>query len=64
MTSELQPAAAAQEPTAAREMKNTSPEIRSVLNAVRNLTFGTIAITIHDSKIVQVDVTEKKRFSS
>ena len=35
--------------------------IRECLSRVR---FGTIALTIHDGKVVQLDVTEKKRLAS
>lgn len=32
--------------------------------ALDNLRFGTIILTVHDSKVVQLEVTEKKRFGS
>jgi len=44
--------------------EKAEPGIQTVLDAVARLTFGTITITMHASKIVQVDVTEKTRFSN
>lgn len=35
---------------------------REVLQAIRNTTFGTIEITIHQSRIVQITRSEKVRF--
>ncbi len=36
--------------------------IKELNNSVRGLKYGTINITVHNSKIVQVEVSEKKRF--
>lgn len=36
--------------------------VKDVNDLVRNLQFGIISIKVHDSKIVQIEVTEKKRF--
>ncbi len=33
-----------------------------VKEALSKIKFGTISLTIHDNKIVQLDVTEKTRF--
>lgn len=38
--------------------------IDSVIAAVRDLAFGTVTITVHDSRVMQVDVTERLRFGS
>jgi hypothetical protein len=38
--------------------------IQSVLDALNQLKFGAIQLTVHEGKLVQVDVTERKRFSS
>lgn len=38
--------------------------IQSVLNALEQLKFGAIQLTVHEGKLVQVDVTERKRFSN
>lgn len=36
--------------------------IKELSGAVHGLKYGTVSITVHNSKIVQVDVSEKKRF--
>ena len=36
--------------------------VKEIFEAVDGLEFGQIQITVHDSKIVQVDKTAKKRF--
>ncbi|SEN75056.1 YezD family protein [Lihuaxuella thermophila] len=38
-------------------------QINSILKALEGLKFGSILITVHDSHIVQIDRTEKQRFS-
>lgn len=38
--------------------------IRSVLDALGQIKFGAIQLTVHEGKLVQVDVTERKRFSN
>lgn len=38
--------------------------ISEVSEALKNVQYGSIVITIHDGEITQVDTTEKKRFSS
>jgi hypothetical protein len=35
---------------------------REILKALRTIRYGSVAITIHDSKVVQVERTEKVRF--
>lgn len=50
-------------------MKATSgasfPEpIRAVLDALPKLKFGAIQLTVHEGKLVQVDITERQRFSN
>lgn len=36
--------------------------IATVRDALKNLRYGHIALTVHDGRVVQIDVTEKKRF--
>lgn len=36
----------------------------AVLHAVRGMKYGSLEITMHDSKIVQIEKTEKMRFSA
>ncbi len=33
-----------------------------VLRAIRNLRYGSVEITIHDSRVVQIERKEKRRF--
>jgi hypothetical protein len=33
-----------------------------VLRAIRNIRYGSVEITIHDSRVVQIERTEKRRF--
>jgi hypothetical protein len=41
-----------------------SEPIRSVLDALAALRFGAIQLTVHEGKLVQVDITERKRFTA
>lgn len=41
-----------------------SEPLRTVLDALNTLRFGAIQLTVHDGKLVQVDITERKRFTS
>jgi len=36
--------------------------IKDIADTVRDLKFGSVIIKVHDSKIVQVDVSRKNRF--
>ena len=36
--------------------------IKELNDSVHGLKYGTISITVHNSKIVQIEVSEKKRF--
>ena len=36
--------------------------IKELNDAVRNIKYGGISITVHNSRIVQIEVSEKKRF--
>ena len=35
--------------------------ITSVREALQNLRYGAISLTVHEGRVVQIDVTEKKR---
>ena len=41
-----------------------SEPVRAVLDALAKLRFGAIQLTVHEGKLVQVDVTERTRFSN
>ena len=36
--------------------------IKEISDAVENLSFGTVTVKVHERKIIQVEVAEKKRF--
>jgi hypothetical protein len=36
--------------------------IKDIAVAVGSLEYGTVTIKVHETKIIQIDVTEKKRF--
>lgn len=38
------------------------PEERAVLDALRELSYGTLEVIVHQSKIVQMTRSEKQRF--
>ena len=38
--------------------------LNEIASAIRNIKFGQVVITVHNSKIVQVDKTEKLRFDT
>lgn len=41
-----------------------STALQTVLDALSRLKFGAIQLTVHEGKLVQVDVTERQRFSN
>jgi hypothetical protein len=43
--------------------KPLSEPVRLVLDTLAKLKYGAIQLTVHDGKLVQVDVTERQRFS-
>ena len=49
------------QPASATSVEDTLAAIREYLTQIR---FGSIALTIHDGKVVQLDVTEKRRLAS
>ena len=36
--------------------------LKEISEAIGSLEFGTVTIKVHSSKIIQIEVTEKKRF--
>ena len=36
--------------------------LQAIGEALATLNYGTIVLTVHDSRVVQLEVTEKKRF--
>lgn len=43
--------------------ENASIAINAVAEAISRLRFGAIALTVHDGRVVQLDVTERQRFT-
>lgn len=41
-----------------------SEPVRLVLDALKSLRFGAIQLTVHEGRLVQVDITERKRFAN
>jgi hypothetical protein len=41
-----------------------SEPVRVVLAALNSLKFGAIQLTVHEGRLVQVDITERKRFTN
>ena len=41
-----------------------SEPVRIVLDALNSLRFGAIQLTVHEGKLVRVDITERKRFNT
>ena len=47
-----------------KEKKSPSPAFLDlILRSVEDLQFGAIEIIVHDSKVVQIEIKEKVRFS-
>lgn len=42
---------------------NLSEPLLQVVEAIDRLRFGVIQLTVHDGKLVQLEITEKRRFS-
>lgn len=40
-----------------------SAVLDAVTGAIDRLRFGTVLVTVHDGKVVQIDTTERRRFS-
>ncbi len=52
-----------QDPSGQPMSASLSEPLRTVLDALNRLRFGAIQLTVHDGKLVQVDITERKRFT-
>lgn len=46
------------------ELPHVEQVLATIRNALEQLRYGTIALTVHDSRVVQIEVTEKLRLSS
>lgn len=54
---------AASEPVSSNDDR-LEPVIVEILRSVRNVRFGSVEITIHDSRVVQIERKEKVRFAA
>lgn len=50
-------------PGTAKADRPLDAPIGAVLDALGRMRFGVIQLTVHDGRLVQVDVTERKRFA-
>jgi hypothetical protein len=41
----------------------SEPVLDAVVSAVGKLRYGVVQLTVHDGKVVQLDVTERQRFT-
>lgn len=51
----------------ARESASTNPKaapLQVVADALDQMRYGVIQLTVHDGKLVQLDITERRRFAS
>ncbi|CAN5463232.1 hypothetical protein BH10PSE12_BH10PSE12_15380 [soil metagenome] len=46
------------------ERQDISTSIDAVRTALEALRFGSITLTVHDARVVQLDITEKRRFTA
>jgi hypothetical protein len=42
-------------------LRSLEESIASVREALAGLRFGSVSVTVHEGRVVQIDVTEKKR---
>ena len=55
---------AQQSPRPATHAQDTAAlALGAVTDAISRLRFGAIALTVHDGRVVQLEVTERQRFS-
>ncbi len=48
--------------TKTREIKMDEKVLNEIVESIREVNYGEVVVSIHDSKIVQVEKREKKRF--
>ncbi|OYW45363.1 MAG: DUF2292 domain-containing protein [Sphingomonadales bacterium 32-68-7] len=46
------------------DLAHLPEHLRVVAEALQRLRYGTVQLTVHDGKLMQVDVTERRRFGS
>lgn len=50
-------------PAGADEAPRPRLPLSAIAEAIARLRFGAVVLTVHDGKLVQMDVTERQRFS-
>ncbi|TCM20797.1 hypothetical protein EDF56_102460 [Novosphingobium sp. PhB165] len=51
-----------QQANSPEQKRQLEENLATVREALLNLRYGQISLTVHDGRVVQIDVTEKKRF--
>ena len=51
------------EPYAPIDLAHLPEQLRVVAEALERLKYGVIQLTVHNGKLMQVDVTERRRFA-
>jgi hypothetical protein len=46
------------------ERPDITTSVEAVRSALEALRFGSITLTVHDARVVQLDITEKRRFGA
>lgn len=60
----MEPAnSASQQPVSHRGEASAALALQAIADAVSRLRFGAIQLTVHDGRVVQLEVTEKQRFT-
>ena len=44
-------------------VKPADEAIEAIIESLRRIRFGSIAVTVHEGKVVQLDITEKRRLA-
>lgn len=47
----------------AKSLKLNEEQVSNLIEQINGLQYGSVLVTIHDGKIVQIDRTERKRYS-
>ena len=50
------------EPRLQTGARGENPALTAVAQAVERLRFGVVQLTVHDGRVVQLDVTDRQRF--
>ncbi|MBN9787321.1 DUF2292 domain-containing protein [Pseudonocardia sp. TMWB2A] len=50
-------------PISSDTLRHIDQSLANVRDALLNLSFGNIALTVHEGRVVQIDITEKKRLN-